>query len=49
MAPFRVNVFYDRDAVALPSGLVPAEIPTLDELKMPPIPEGAERCAAGGG
>ena len=34
---FRVNVFYDRDAVATAVRLVPAEIPTLDELYMPPI------------
>ena len=34
---FRVNVFFDRDAVAAAVRLVPAEIPTLDELQMPPI------------
>jgi twitching motility protein PilT len=34
---FRLNVFYDRDAVAAAVRLVPATIPTLEELHMPPI------------
>ena len=34
---FRVNAFYDREAVAAAVRLVPAEIPTLDGLHMPPI------------
>jgi twitching motility protein PilT len=34
---FRVNAFFDRDAVAAAVRLVPAEIPTLDELHMPAV------------
>jgi twitching motility protein PilT len=34
---FRLNVFYDRDSVAAAVRLVPATIPTLDDLHMPPI------------
>lgn len=34
---FRVNAFYDRDTVAAAVRLVPATIPTLQDLKMPPI------------
>jgi twitching motility protein PilT len=34
---YRVNVFYDRDAVAAAVRLVPAVIPTLAELDMPPV------------
>jgi twitching motility protein PilT len=34
---FRVNVFYDRDSVAAAVRLVPATVPTLEELRMPPI------------
>jgi twitching motility protein PilT len=34
---FRVNAFYDRDAVAAAVRLVPADIPTLEGLQMPPI------------
>jgi twitching motility protein PilT len=34
---FRINAFYDRDSVAAAVRLVPATIPTLEELHMPPI------------
>src|SRR4051794_21626192 len=34
---FRLNAFYDRDAVAAAVRLVPAEVPTLKQLHMPPI------------
>jgi twitching motility protein PilT len=34
---FRVNAFFDRDAVAAAVRLVPADIPTLEGLQMPPI------------
>ena len=34
---FRVNAFYDRDAVAAAVRLVPAEVPTLKQLHMPPV------------
>jgi twitching motility protein PilT len=34
---FRVNAFYDRDSVAAAVRLVPATIPTLEDLHMPPI------------
>lgn len=34
---FRVNAFYDRDAVAAAVRLVPAAIPTLEDLHMPAI------------
>jgi twitching motility protein PilT len=34
---FRLNAFYDRDSVAAAVRLVPAKIPTLDDLYMPPI------------
>jgi twitching motility protein PilT len=34
---FRVNVFFDRDAVACAVRLVPAQVPTLDELHMPAV------------
>ena len=32
---FRVNVFYDRDAIAAAVRLVPVEIPSLDDLHLP--------------
>ena len=34
---FRLNAFYDRDSVAAAVRLVPAEVPTLKQLHMPPI------------
>jgi twitching motility protein PilT len=34
---FRVNVFFDRESVAAAVRLVPAEIPTLEQLEMPAI------------
>jgi twitching motility protein PilT len=34
---FRVNAFYDRDSVAAAVRLVPATIPTLEDLHMPEI------------
>jgi twitching motility protein PilT len=34
---FRLNAFYDRDAVACAVRLVPATIPTLDDIRMPAI------------
>jgi twitching motility protein PilT len=34
---FRINVFFDRDAVAAAVRLVPAGVPTFDELELPPI------------
>ena len=34
---FRLNAFFDRDSVAAAVRLVPAEVPTLRELHMPPI------------
>jgi twitching motility protein PilT len=34
---FRINAFYDRDAVACAVRLVPATIPTLEDLHMPTI------------
>jgi twitching motility protein PilT len=34
---FRVNAFYDRDVVAAAVRLVPATVPTLEDLRMPPI------------
>ena len=34
---FRVNAFFDRDSVAAAVRLVPAEVPTLKQLHMPPI------------
>ncbi|HEX7525043.1 MAG TPA: hypothetical protein VF327_01985, partial [Gaiellaceae bacterium] len=34
---FRVNVFFDRDSVAAAVRLVPAEVPTLEQLEMPPV------------
>jgi twitching motility protein PilT len=34
---FRLNAFFDRDAVAAAVRLVPAEVPSLAELHMPPI------------
>src|SRR5438270_2552851 len=33
----RVNAFFDRDSVAAAVRLVPADVPTLSELKMPPV------------
>jgi twitching motility protein PilT len=34
---FRVNVFFDRNSIAAAVRLVPAEIPTLEQLEMPAI------------
>ena len=34
---FRVNVSFDRDSIAAAVRLVPAEIPTLEQLEMPPM------------
>ncbi|MFW6381649.1 MAG: type IV pilus twitching motility protein PilT, partial [Bacillota bacterium] len=34
---FRVNVYYQRGAVSLALRVIPTEIPTIDELGLPPI------------
>ena len=36
-ARFRVNVFFQRGEVAVAMRLIPAKIPTLEELNLPPI------------
>jgi twitching motility protein PilT len=36
-ARFRVNIFFQRGSISLAFRLIPSEIPTLEELNLPPI------------
>lgn len=36
-ARFRVNIFFQRGSISLAFRLIPSEIPTLEELSLPPI------------
>ena len=46
VARFRVNCFFQRGAISAAFRLIPHEIPTLDELNLPPDPARADPEAA---
>lgn len=37
VARFRLNVFFQRDAISIVARVIASDIPTLDQLQMPPI------------